>query len=101
MTQEQLEDRALRQWARGEGYASIDDYFAAGGTRAEARRSLEHQRAQPNLALQALARYEPPQPEPGNGHAEIGPDALARLEAEQAGEHHGHPPEVPIQGYEE
>jgi hypothetical protein len=89
--------RDLNNWAREVGYDGFETYLAAGGTLEAARSDLESRMRRVMGALEYLRRYtEAPapaqvrQPQPGCGIGAdlptIGPEALARLEAETAGE---------------
>lgn len=108
--QERNEDRALERWARSEGYCDMDTYLRIGGSLMDARRSLRHRIEMAQLALAAITRIgvlDDHRPAPVE-QIEIGPEALARAEAEQNGErdeafdnpHHGHASDLPIQGFE-
>lgn len=99
--------RALNGWARSQGYSDFDLYMQAGGSIGEAVSNLNQRRMRLDLAIAALYEWTapPPAPEPPELHPEIvtehellddheranarmtiGPDALARAEAEVIGD---------------
>jgi hypothetical protein len=98
--------RALDRWARATGWADFDTYVRLGGSIGDAARDIAGRVLWLNRATAALHSYtpppepkrpEPPQPElhreeedyeRASGRLTIGPEALARLEAEAAGDPH-------------
>ena len=98
------ERRALNRWARNQGWNDFDTFVRTGGSIAEAREDIDHRIAMLETARTALARYsgkdqtQDERKQDGTPPT-IGPDALARLEAEQLGE----PPDpdnAQIQGFD-
>jgi len=96
--------RALDRWARLTGWADFDTYVRLGGSIGDAARDIADRVLWLNRASAALHSYAPP-PEPkrpappqpelhreeedyerASARLTIGPEALARLEAEQRGE---------------
>ena len=96
--------RALDRWARLTGWADFDTYIRLGGSVSDAAKDIAGRALWLSRAAAALPSYTPP-PEPKGAeppdpelHREeedyerasarltIGPEALARLEAEQCGE---------------
>lgn len=93
---------ALNTWTRSSlDYADFDTYIRAGGSFGDAIKTINRDRHQLDLAMVALYQWKPAPPphEPevaGQGEAEdyeranqrmtIGPEALARAEAEVTGE---------------
>jgi hypothetical protein len=108
--------RELDRWARMTGYSDFDTYVAAGGSIGHAREDLDRRRHRLDLAMVGLYQYQAPvPPAPPEKHAEvtgdellddherantrmaIGPDALARAEAEVIGDP-ADPANIAIQG---
>jgi len=81
--------RDLDAWAREVGYSSFETYLAIGGRLSAARSDLEQRARRITGALAELQRYaeqpDPIVPAPPR-EPTIGLEALARLEAERAGE---------------
>jgi len=94
--------RVLNAWTRSSlGYADFDTFIRAGGSFGDAITAIGNERRRLGLAMVALYQWKPaPPPHPpevaGQGEAEdyeraneritIGPEALARAEAEVTGE---------------
>jgi hypothetical protein len=77
--------RALNGWARSQGYADFETYIAAGCSFADAIADINRRRQRLDLAMVALYAWKPPAP-PQHAHMTIGPEALARAEAEVSGD---------------
>ena len=93
--------RALDRWARTTGWADFDTYTRLGGSIGDAARDIDAKTLWLNKARAALYDYAPP-PEPratlavrdaeledyerANARITIGPEALARAEAEASGD---------------
>jgi hypothetical protein len=82
------ERAALDRFCRGEGYADFDTFVATGGSILGLKTELYHQREQLDLALAALGEVFTAAQAGSRTPSDpaIGPQALARAEAEQAGD---------------
>jgi hypothetical protein len=86
--------RALDNWARDEGYSDFDTYVRGGGSILAARQDIERRIERLQTARRWLGDRTVVEPASATGPGgvvvthgpTIGPEALARLEAETAGE---------------
>ena len=94
--------RALNAWTRGSlGFADFDTFIRAGGSFGDAITAIGKERNRLNLAMAALYQWKPAPPakspelsgaaeaedyERANERLTIGPEALARAEADVTGE---------------
>jgi hypothetical protein len=112
--------RVLNGWARSQGYSDFDTFIAAGNSVGDAMRDLQQRRTRIDLATAALYEWKappppPPPPElhpelPGNAEHDdyeranarmtIGPEALARAEADVIGDPVD-PNNAHIEGYDD
>jgi len=96
--------RDLDHWAQEIGYSSFDTYLAVGGRLSAARSDLERRAHRITSAVAELQRYaeqpDPVVPVPAAHSGTIGPEALARLEAERADGELGDTANAQVQGAE-
>lgn len=110
--------RALNGWARSQGYSDFDTYIASGGSIGDAVTDINRRRQRLDLAMAALYAWQAPsaseqreldpavvtsaelldEHERANARMAIGPDALARVEAEVIGDEPVDPDNAHVQG---
>jgi hypothetical protein len=83
------ERRALNRWARNQGWADFDAYTAAGGSVLQAMQDIRRNINELGITLTALRRLAGPEPteaeiqqSQNRSATVVGPEALAKLEAE-------------------